>query len=253
MKTLAGGWALTGTGALLGLGTTLTLWAVGPSKFDPARSCHYRFDETRTFTAVERSFPPQVTCVRDDGQTFEYLSSTTTLTGTVLLAVSAAAVLAGAALLATTWLRRDAVPAPPPPGSRRLHLWLALLLGAALTVVVTVPGLALYVFLGALPALFFAAPALLGAAALAAALDRHAGPPRPGPRRRGTTVALGGTLLGSALFLVVSTTDALDALDDWTLLAFPLAVLLYPAIAATQHLVSRRHQTTTPASQPARP
>ncbi|MGI5177398.1 hypothetical protein ACQEVZ_13800 [Dactylosporangium sp. CA-152071] len=249
MKALAGGWALTGTGALLGLGTTLTLWAIGPSKFDPARSCHYRFDESRTFTAVERSFPPRVTCVRDDGQTFEYLSSTTTLTSTVLLAVSAALVLAGAALLAATWLRRDAVPAPPPSGSRAVHLWLALLLGLALTLVVTGLGLALYLFLGPLAALFLATPALLGAAALAAALDRHAGPPRPGPRRRGTTVTLGGALLGTALVLATFT---IDALAGWTPLTFLLAVLLYPAIAAAQHFLPSPAPSTQP-TQPARP
>jgi hypothetical protein len=235
MNTLAGGWALVGGGALLGTGSSLALAIAGPSRLDPARSCRYRFDVDRAWTASERQFPPRATCIRDDGQTFEYLSSGTTTVGAVLLAVATALLVAGIALLAVTWLRRDALPEPPPAGSRQLHLWLALLLGTLITFVVTGIGTALYIFLGAFTAFFFAAPALLGATALAALLDRAAGPPVPGRRRRATAVAVGGGLAGTALVHVAFTTDLLA---DWSLLSLPLAALVCAAIVAAQHLLA---------------
>ncbi|MEV4517348.1 hypothetical protein AB0K00_51395 [Dactylosporangium sp. NPDC049525] len=239
MKALAGGWTLTGTGVLLGLGSSLALVIAGPSRLDPARSCRYRFDVGRMWTAREQQFPPRTTCIRDDGQTFEYLSSGTTLAGTMLLAAATALMLAGVALLAVTWLRRDAQPEPPPAGSRQLHLWLALLLGIIFSVAVTGVFVLLYIFLGAFPAAFFLVPALLGATMLAALFDKAAGPRAPGRRRRATTVAVLGGLGGLALEWTALATDALP-FGDWALLSVPLAAILCAAVAAAQHLLTPR-------------
>jgi hypothetical protein len=236
MKALAGGWTLTGVGSTLGIGTGIAIIVIGPSVIDPARSCRFRFDESRTFTADAQSFPPRVTCVRDDGQTFDYLSTGATLVTTLLLVAAAALVLVGAALLAATWLRRDATPGPAPTGSRQQHLWLALLLGSALTIAVTGVGTALSLFLGPFIAIFYAAPLLLGAAALAAAVDRTTGPRRPGPRRRGTAVAVGGTAIGAALI-------QLGLATGWFWPSLLLAVVPYPALAAAQHLLAPARST----------
>ncbi|WP_327004904.1 hypothetical protein OHA72_59525 [Dactylosporangium sp. NBC_01737] len=237
MKTLAGGWTLVGGGVLLGLGSSLALAIAGPSRFDPARSCRYRFDVDRTFTAHEQQFPPHTTCVRDDGQAFEYLSSGTTLVGAVLLAVAALSLLAGVALLAVTWLRRDALPEPPPAGSRQLHLWLALLLGLTVSVAVTGVFVALYIFLGVFAAAFVVVPALLGATMLAALFDKAAGPNGAGRRRRATTVAVLGGAGAIAVEWVALATDVLP-LGDWRLLSIPLATALCAVVVAAQHVLA---------------
>jgi hypothetical protein len=236
MKTLAGGWTLTGVGALLGLGSSLAITIAGPSVIDPARSCRYRFDEARTFTAHQQQFPPRTTCVRDDGQTFEYLSSRTTTVGAVLLVAAALLLLAGAALLAATWLRRDARPEPPrTTRSRPAFLWLTLLTGLTVNVVVAGIAVALHLFLG-LAAAFFVVPALIGTTLLAAVIDRTAGPGEPGRRRRAMTVAVLGGLTGLALLWAV-----LASGTGWALLSVPLAAAVPGvAIAAVQHLRAPR-------------
>lgn len=239
MKALAGGWTLTGVGVQLGLGSSLWLALTGPDWIDPARSCRYRFDQARTFTVREQELPPRTTCVRDDGQTFEYLSPGTTLTGTVLLIAASLLMLAGVALLAATWLRRDALPSPPPVGSRRMHLWLALLLGFTISVIVTGVGTGLYIFIGRFAAFFFVVPALLAATMLAALFDKAAGPGRPGRWRRATAVAVLGGLAGMALVWTSLASDALP-LGEWALLSIPLAAVPCAAVVAVQHLLTPR-------------
>ncbi|MDG6104054.1 hypothetical protein Daura_12550 [Dactylosporangium aurantiacum] len=245
MKALAGGWTLTGVGVLLGVGSSLALAAAGPDLIDPARSCRYRFDEAHEFKARVQHFPPRVTCVRDDGQTVEYLSSGTTLVGTVLLAAAVLLLLAGLVLLAVPWLRGDTATGPRPAGSRRMHLWLSLLLGITVTVAVSAVGILVYVFLGLLTAMFSVVPALLGATVLAALFDRVAGPGTPGHRRRGLAVAVGGGLIGYAVLEVGLLTDVLP-LGDWGLLAVPLSAVPCAAIVAVQHALAPKPAPPVP-------
>lgn len=237
MKALAGGWTLTGIGVILGFGSSLALQAAGPDLIDPGRSCRYRFDEAHEFTARVQHFPPRATCIRADGQTIEYLSSGTTLVGTVLLSAATLLFLTGVVVLAVPWLRGDTEPGPRPAGSRQMHLWLALLLGITLTVVVAGPGFLLYLFLGPLTAMFFVVPALIGATVLAALFDKAAGPGAAGRRRRGLAVAVGGGAAGFGVLWVGLLSDMLP-LGDWALLTVPVAVVPCAAIAAVQHALA---------------